>query len=69
MVKLCEQFEVFGKKLNGKLCLGENIADFGGTKLAFEGLRRFMKTHGPLPDIDGFTAEQRFFLGWASVVS
>ncbi len=69
MVKLCEGFEVFGKKLNGKLCLGENIADFGGTKLAFEGLQRYQKKHGTIGEIDGFSAEQRFFLGWASVVS
>lgn len=67
MIALCERFDVHGEKLNGKMCLGENIADFGGTKIAFEGLQRYQKLHGKIADIDGFTAEQRFFLGWASV--
>lgn len=67
MVKLCDDYKVFGKNLNGKLCLGENIADYGGVKLAYTGLQSFQSKHGPLPKIDGFTAEQRFFLGWASI--
>lgn len=67
MVKLCDEFTVFGKNLNGKLCLGENIADYGGVKLSYKGLKHFQEKHGPLPTVDGFTPEQRFFLGWASV--
>lgn len=67
MIKLCETFEVHGKTLNGKLCLGENIADFGGVRIAFEGLQQYQQTRGRLSNIDGFTPEQRFFLGWASV--
>ncbi len=54
-----------GLKLNGSLTLGENIADLGGLKIAFEALKRqWTKTGKPAP-IDGFTAEQRFFLGYA----
>lgn len=67
MIKLCDDYQVFGKNLNGKLCLGENIADYDGVKLSYKGLKAFMEKHGPLPEIDGFTPEQRFFLGWASV--
>lgn len=67
MVKLCGDYKVFGKNLNGNLCLGENIADYGGVKLAYKGLQTFMGMHGRLAEVDGFTPEQRFFLGWASV--
>ncbi len=67
MVKLCEMFQVHGKNLNGKMCLGENIADLGGVKIAYEGLMRYQKEKGKLPEIDGFSAEQRFFMGWASI--
>lgn len=67
MVKLCDESTIFGKNLNGKLCLGENIADYGGVKLSYQGLRSHMEEHGRPEDIDGFTPEQRFFLGWASI--
>jgi endothelin-converting enzyme/putative endopeptidase len=57
---------VQGVNLNGKLTLGENTADNGGLKIAHMAL---MDTLGEkVPEkIDGFTAEQRFFLGWAQV--
>lgn len=67
MVTLCNEYKVFGKNLNGNLCLGENIADYGGVKLSYRGLKAFMEKHGDLPKVGGFSAEQRFFLGWASV--
>lgn len=67
MVQLCDDYKLFGKNLNGKLCLGENIADYGGVKLSYRGLQTFQEKHGKLLTIDGFTPEQRFFLGWASI--
>lgn len=67
MVKLCDDYQIFGKNLNGNLCLGENIADYGGVKLSFKGLQVFQETHGKLPTIDGYTPEQRFFMGWATI--
>jgi len=52
-------------KLNGKLTLGENVADHGGVRIA---LMALMDTLGGKTDkVDGFTPEQRFFLGFAQV--
>ena len=51
---------------NGKLTLGENLADHGGLQVAFYALQNAMKEH-PLPTIDGFTPQQRFFLAYAGV--
>lgn len=53
--------------LNGKFNLGENIGDLGGVNAALEGLELFYKTNGRPKNIDGFTAEQRFFISWATV--
>jgi putative endopeptidase len=52
--------------LNGKLTLGENAADNGGLHLAYMALMDDLagKTQ---PKIDGYTPEQRFFLGWAQI--
>lgn len=55
-----------GKKINGKLTLGENIGDNGGLNIAFRAMSNLMKTT-KLPVIDGFTPEQRFFLAWGRV--
>ncbi|MBA2743510.1 MAG: M13 family peptidase, partial [Chthoniobacterales bacterium] len=55
-----------GMHINGELTQGENIADDGGVKLAFAALRKAQKDK-PHEKIDGFTPEQRFFLGWAQV--
>jgi len=52
-------------KLNGKLTLGENTADNGGVRIAFMALHSAMQQGGK--EIDGFTPEQRFFLGYAQV--
>ncbi len=51
---------------NGKLTLGENLADHGGLQVAFYALKNAMAEH-PLGTIDGFTPEQRFFLAYAGV--
>ncbi|MBK5188286.1 MAG: M13 family metallopeptidase [Gemmatimonadaceae bacterium] len=52
--------------VNGKLTLGEDIADLGGLKIAYEAMERSFSGKRPAP-IDGFTPEQRFFLSWAQI--
>ena len=53
--------------LNGRLTLGENIADLGGLTIAYYALEHSMRGKPRPPKIDGFTPEQRFFLAWAQV--
>jgi putative endopeptidase len=52
-------------KLNGKLTLGENAADNGGLRIAYMAMLNTFAGKEPAP-VDGLTAEQRFFLGWAN---
>tara|TARA_B110000444_G_scaffold182148_1_gene170990 strand:- start:169 stop:2238 length:2070 start_codon:yes stop_codon:yes gene_type:complete len=75
------QFESLGKALadqysaievlpdvniNGEFTLGENIGDLGGVLAAYDALQ--LSFEGDIPDnIDGYTAEQRFFISWATV--
>jgi putative endopeptidase len=57
-------------KLNGRLTLGENTADNGGARIALAALERLIaedKTGKEGQKVDGFTPEQRFFLGFARV--
>ncbi|HXE91832.1 MAG TPA: M13 family metallopeptidase [Terriglobales bacterium] len=55
-----------GVKLNGKLTLGENVADNGGSRIALMALLDTFGGKEP-EKIDGFTAEQRFFLGYGQI--
>ena len=52
-----------GIHLNGKLTLSENIADVAGVSAAYDGYK-IAYAGKPLPDLDGFTADQRFFIGF-----
>jgi len=68
--KLVAQFEGYealpGRKLNGKLTLGENIADLSGLAISWKAY--FTSLDGGTGEtMDGFTAAQRFFLGWSQV--
>ena len=53
-------------KGNGRLTLGENLADHGGLQVAFAAYQNATKRQ-PLDEIDGYTADQRFFLAYAGV--
>ena len=53
-------------KANGRLTLGENLADHGGLMVAYAAYKNATKNQ-PLPVIDGLTADQRFFLAYAGV--
>jgi putative endopeptidase len=53
-------------KLNGRLTLGENVADNGGLRLAWMALMTDLKAKA-LGEVDGFSPEQRFFVGWAQM--
>jgi putative endopeptidase len=59
------QFEPLpGLKIKPELTMGENIADLGGITLALDAYRASLKGR-PAPVLDGFTGDQRVFLGWA----
>ncbi|MDL2262584.1 M13 family metallopeptidase [Bacteroidales bacterium OttesenSCG-928-I21] len=51
---------------DGKLSLGENIADYGGLKISFDALKK-AQTNKNCELIDGFSPEQRFFLSYAKI--
>ncbi|OUR93917.1 endothelin-converting protein [Flavobacteriales bacterium 34_180_T64] len=53
--------------INGKFTLGENIGDLGGVLGAYDGLQLSFEENGRPEDIDGLTAEQRFFISWTTI--
>ncbi len=68
--RLVVQYEGYealpAKKLNGRLTLGENIADLSGMAIAFKAYRISLGgKDGPV--LDGYTSSQRFFLGWSQI--
>jgi putative endopeptidase len=69
--KLIEQFDAYepfpGIHVNGEFTLGENIGDLGGVNVAYDGLQIHFKKHGKPDPIDGYTAEQRFFISWGTI--
>lgn len=67
LVDWFDKIEVLpGLHANGKLTLGENIADYGGLQVAFQAFHNAVKD-APLGVVDGFTPEQRFYLAYAGV--
>ena len=66
--RLAAQFDAYetlpGVKVNGRLTLGENIADLGGLALA---VRAHARVSAGAPEVDGLTPAQRFFLSNATV--
>ncbi|MGZ8633619.1 MAG: M13 family metallopeptidase [Solirubrobacteraceae bacterium] len=69
--KVVDQFNAYTvvdsvTKVNGQLTLGENIADLGGLTIAYAAMQKAYEGRSR-EKIDGFTPEQRFFLGWAQV--
>ena len=52
---------------NGKLVLGESIADLGGLTISYAAYEKSLQGEPQPPEKDGFTPEQQFFLGWAQV--
>jgi predicted metalloendopeptidase len=67
--QVARQFDAYeplpGLHLNGHLTLGENIADLGGLKIAWDAWKLSQQGKAPVAATGGFTPEQRFFLGYA----
>ena len=66
-----DQFDAYtvvdsATRVNGKLTLGENIADLGGITVAYDAFQKSIENKRLAP-IDGFTPAQRFFLSWAQI--
>jgi neprilysin len=68
---LAAQFDKYepvkGHFVNGTFTNGENIADLGGVNIAYDALQLYLKEHGKVGKISGYTQDQRFFLSWATV--
>ena len=68
--QLIEQYSAYeplpGQKLNGALTIGENIGDLGGATIAYQGYKLSLRGK-EAPVLDGFTGDQRFFIGYAQI--
>ena len=67
---LVKQYDAFsplpGFNVNGQLTLGENIGDLSGLAVAYKAWQLSLQGK-PSPAIDGFSGEQRFFVGWGQI--
>lgn len=68
--RMIDQYSAFNPiddlYLQGALGLGENIADLGGLTVSYRAYQNSLEGQ-PAPVIDGFTGEQRFFMGWGQI--
>jgi putative endopeptidase len=66
--RLVQQFNAYqplpGHHVNGRLTLGENLADLSGLQIAYQAWQRSLQGRTP-PVVDGLTGDQRFFYGYA----
>ena len=67
IAKQFEAYEYDGLHENGKLVEGESIADLGGLTISYAAFEKTLEGKPAPPAIDGFTAQQRFFLGFAQI--
>jgi putative endopeptidase len=70
--KVVDEYNAFeplpGVHVNGKLTLGENLADLGGVSIAYDAMERELaRDPSKRKEIDGFTPEQRFFISFAQI--
>ncbi len=71
-VKLGAQYEAYtfeglpGVKINGRASMGENIGDLGGVLISLDAYHTSLGGK-PAPVLDGYSGDQRFFLGWGQV--
>jgi putative endopeptidase len=70
--KVVDEYNAFeplpGLHVNGKLTLGENLADIGGISIAYDALELYLaRNPAERKIIDGFTPEQRFFISFSQI--
>ncbi|WP_066094521.1 M13 family metallopeptidase [Xanthomonas massiliensis] len=66
LVKQFDGYKVDGQAVNGKLTLGENIADLGGINTSYDAMKKATSGQAD-PMVDGKTRDQNFFINWATV--
>ena len=66
LINQFNEYKVGDQHVDGKLTLGENIADLGGLATAYDALQKASAGKED-PKVDGFTRDQRFFFNWATV--
>ena len=66
LVKLFDEYELRGNKINGELTLGENIADLGGLNISWDAYQMTDEAKAN-QSIDGFTPAQRFFISYGTI--